>query len=427
MNIITKLILIIFVNLYFLAFQSEIYSQWTLQNYDTNYTLTNIKFLNENIGIACGEKFFPATNSGIGVIYKTTNSGDNWQIIFTDTNFEIRGSYFYNSNTIIAYGGYFLSQSKIVKTTNSGLNWVYIPSGEITGHISSIVSFGSIFYASTATGIFKSNNNGQNWIRVLPQFGEFGSCYFLNENTGYAAYDAGYLFKTTNGGNNWQTTFLPGYVYSHKIFFTDVNNGYVILDSTAFISKVLKTTNSGNNWFEINTGLQNHFWSVFFANQNTGFISGAGGNIIKTTDSGNTWAISWTGGWNVTLRDIFFIDPFKGFACGGNSLILKTINGGFIGISLISNELPSEYTLQQNYPNPFNPSTIIKFSIPNSEFVNLAVYDMLGRKVDELVNGNLKAGYFEVTWNAEKFSSGIYLYKINTENFNLVKKMTLIK
>ncbi|NOS84987.1 MAG: T9SS type A sorting domain-containing protein [Ignavibacteria bacterium] len=405
----------------------SVHTQWTVQNYDTNYTLTDLNFLDENTGLACGEKYYPATNSGKGVIYRTTNSGDNWNIVFTDTNFEIRGSYFYNSNTIIAFGGYLLSQSKIVKTTNSGVSWFYIPSGEINGHIRTIESFGTVFYATTASGIFKSTNNGENWLRVLPQFGEFGSSYFLNEFTGYAAYDLGYLYKTSNGGINWVQTILPGFEYAHKIFFTDVNNGFVILDTTSFISKILRTTNGGINWFEINPGLQNHFWSMFFVNQNTGYISGTGGSVIKTTDSGISWAISWTGGWDVTIRDLYFFDPYKGVACGGNSLILKTTNGGFIGIEPISILIPDNFSLSQNYPNPFNPNTKIKFAIPKLANVRLAVYDLLGREVESLVNQQLTPGTYEVNWNALKFSSGIYLYKLTSNDFLLVKKMSLVK
>jgi len=404
-----------------------VYSQWTVQNYDTNYTLTDVNFFDAYTGLACGEKYFPATNSGKGVIYRSTNSGDNWNIVFTDTNFEIRGSYFYNSNTIIAFGGFLLSQSNIVKTTNSGENWFYVPSTEINGHISSIQSFGTIFYATTATGIFKSTNSGENWLRVLPQFGEFGSSHFINESTGYAAYDLGYINKTTNGGINWTQTILPGLEYAHKIFFTDVNNGFVILDSTAYLSKIFKTTNGGLNWIEINPGLQNHFWSIYFVNQNTGYISGTGGNIIKTTDAGSTWGISWTGGWNVTLRDLYFFDLYKGVACGGNSLILKTTSGGFIGIEPISSSMPEDFSLSQNYPNPFNPNTKIKFAIPKFASVRLAVYDLLGREVESLVNQQLTPGIYEVNWNAAKFSSGIYMYRLVTNDFSMVKKMSLIK
>jgi hypothetical protein len=83
--------------------------------------------------------------------------------------------------------------------------------------------------------------------------------------------------------------------------------------------------------------------------------------------------------------------------------------------------------LFQNYPNPFNPTTNIKFAIPKASFVKLAVYDMLGREVEILVNENVSPGTFEVKWDAAKVSSGIYFYRLTTEEFTDIKKMILVK
>ena len=71
----------------------------------------------------------------------------------------------------------------------------------------------------------------------------------------------------------------------------------------------------------------------------------------------------------------------------------------------------------QNYPNPFNPSTTIKFSIPNSQFVTLKVYDMLGREVTTLVNEGKPAGNYEVKFNGNGLASGTYFYQIRAGNF----------
>ncbi len=88
---------------------------------------------------------------------------------------------------------------------------------------------------------------------------------------------------------------------------------------------------------------------------------------------------------------------------------------------------PNNYFLSQNYPNPFNPSTVINFTLPKLEFVNLSVYNMLGEKVKELVNNTMKAGFHTVTFNASNSSSGIYFYKVSAGNFVSVKKMILLK
>ncbi|MBN8570079.1 MAG: T9SS type A sorting domain-containing protein [Ignavibacteria bacterium] len=85
------------------------------------------------------------------------------------------------------------------------------------------------------------------------------------------------------------------------------------------------------------------------------------------------------------------------------------------------------FELKQNYPNPFNPSTTISFSIPKSGFVKLAVYDLLGKEVSSLVNETRSAGNYEINFKASNLSSGIYIYKINTDEFTSSKQMMLIK
>ncbi|GMU96789.1 S8 family serine peptidase [Ignavibacterium album] len=93
--------------------------------------------------------------------------------------------------------------------------------------------------------------------------------------------------------------------------------------------------------------------------------------------------------------------------------------------------VPEEYVLYQNYPNPFNPSTTIEFSLPEKSEVVLSIYNSLGEKVRELVNGSMEAGYQRVVFDARELPSGTYVYQINakgsTKSFIQSKKMTLVK
>lgn len=97
----------------------------------------------------------------------------------------------------------------------------------------------------------------------------------------------------------------------------------------------------------------------------------------------------------------------------------------------LNNELeqgiPSAVELDQNYPNPFNPSTNIKFGVPHQGNVRLEVYDMLGRKVAELLNKHMQPGRYSVKFDASMLSSGMYLYRLQTENQSIFKRMILIK
>ena len=96
------------------------------------------------------------------------------------------------------------------------------------------------------------------------------------------------------------------------------------------------------------------------------------------------------------------------------------------GISENEN-IPVEYNLEQNYPNPFNPTTQINYSIPKSSFVKLVVYDMLSREIETLVSGGMKAGNYKADWNAAKYPSGVYFYRLTADNFTAVRKMILVK
>jgi hypothetical protein len=89
--------------------------------------------------------------------------------------------------------------------------------------------------------------------------------------------------------------------------------------------------------------------------------------------------------------------------------------------------MPEKYYLRQNYPNPFNPSTTIRFSIPKAVMVSLKIYNLMGEEVITLIKEELPAGIHKVIWNAETYPSGVYFYRINTENFNSTHKMVLLK
>lgn len=108
-----------------------------------------------------------------------------------------------------------------------------------------------------------------------------------------------------------------------------------------------------------------------------------------------------------------------------DTLISFTL-GPFTGIKQV-NSFASEYKLMQNYPNPFNPETKIKFQIKESGFVSLKIYDILGKEISSLVNEDLKSGEYEINWNAEKYSSGIYFFKLEANKFSEIKKMMFVK
>lgn len=99
-----------------------------------------------------------------------------------------------------------------------------------------------------------------------------------------------------------------------------------------------------------------------------------------------------------------------------------------VSIASQKNLTPDVFILHQNYPNPFNPATTIEFSIPNSEYVTLKIFNQLGQEVTTLVSEKLIAGKYQYTWDAGSLASGVYLYSLTTSSgFSQSKKLVLLK
>ena len=92
-----------------------------------------------------------------------------------------------------------------------------------------------------------------------------------------------------------------------------------------------------------------------------------------------------------------------------------------------SSEVPIEHALSQNYPNPFNPSTTIEYTLPHAGFVMLKVYNVLGEEVSSLVEGEYTAGAFKANWDASRFPSGVYFYRLTAGEYVKTRSMLLIK
>ena len=89
--------------------------------------------------------------------------------------------------------------------------------------------------------------------------------------------------------------------------------------------------------------------------------------------------------------------------------------------------IPNKFRLFQNYPNPFNPTTTIRYQLPQAAHVIVAIYDLQGRLVETLVNGEKAAGRYSVQWHAANMPSGVYFYRIQAGRFTAAKKLLLLK
>ena len=165
---------------------------------------------------------------------------------------------------------------------------------------------------------------------------------------------------------------------------------------------------------------------ISFINENVGWLSGENGFILVTSDGGYTWKNQITPTNNL-LSNIVFVNGYTGWATGANGTILKSTLGIQSGIVKQTGYIPDGFLLHQNFPNPFNPATKIKFNVTKSGIVKIIVYDIIGREVQTLVNERLQPGTYETTFEGSRLTSGVYFYRLITDEYSDTKKMLLIK
>jgi hypothetical protein len=155
--------------------------------------------------------------------------------------------------------------------------------------------------------------------------------------------------------------------------------------------------------------------------------------IFSNESEGEWRLIGFNEGYGTSTGEIkySYIDDLSAINADKTAYRLKQIdfNGSFTYSNSVYVEkiIPSKFTIEQNYPNPFNPTTKIKFSLPEDEFVSLKIYNQLGKEVAVLINERISAGNHIINFDASDLASGIYYYKISAGKISLTKKMILIK
>jgi hypothetical protein len=172
----------------------------------------------------------------------------------------------------------------------------------------------------------------------------------------------------------------------------------------------------------------------YITGYSSGITTGFDYTIIKYSSSGiEEWIIKYTNSGAAGSSEqttSIFVDSFLNvYVTGMSALDYATVKYIQSSTAVDDNlfHSPDRYILSQNFPNPFNPTTKIRYSIAESNFASIKVYDMLGNEVARLINEEQLAGNYEVDFNASELSSGIYFYQLQAGSFIETKKMILLK
>jgi hypothetical protein len=387
-----------------------------------------------------------------GGIYKSSNNGLNWSQV---------GLNLFDATALGTNGSsvYYTSNGTFARSDDDGATWTQTANNNI-GNGTQIVLDNNVIYV-VGQGLFgRSTDNGNTFTNVLNS----STADFLKVSAANMIVITGNeMWRSTNGGTGWAP--IPG-TSGRQMRSLGYINGNIIAGSATIFDSSLYSTNGGVNWIPMaDTGFAGVSDIVTVGND---MYAASSFGIQKSTNNGITWeyianlpatnvdklvyhngffiaatnagiyistnGVSWTA-YNTGFPASSSINDFtiKGsymYAAIFNGSIWKRDISTMSGIQPVSSHIPAKITLFQNYPNPFNPMTKIKFDIPSSaasSLVSLKIYNILGEEIEELVNEELKAGTYEVTWNGANHSSGIYFYKLRAGNFSETRKLVLTK
>ena len=264
--------------------------------------------------------------------------------------------------------------------------WVNYTNGD---RVYALIEDGDYIWAGTLGGLVKIDKIS-------------GETAFYNKANSGLPYNRVESITIDGSGNKWIGTYGGGLASFDGIDWTVYNTSNSGLPDNDVVS--ITIDGSGNKWIGTYGGLASFDgtnWTVYNTSN-----SGLPDNYvfsIAIDGSGNKWIGTYGGGLAVYNE------------------------GGVISIESGREMIVEAFLLHQNYPNPFNPETTISYELPKESDITLTIYDITGRLVETLVNEKQKPRYYSVHWDASQFSSGVYLYRIQTEGFQQVKKCLLIK
>ena len=322
-------------------------------------------------------------------IYKTTEGGINW-INCTPSNTEILwGNYFVDKDTGVCVGGGCDTPLDFFRTVNGGKSW-------------------SRFELPAA-------NSGLTHVRL-----------YSGTGLGYAI-SSRYLYKTTDGGRSWIEFSNTG--------ISDWHDGLSISGNTFLMPSsqgcsgggngggIRLSTNNGSSW--TNKSFPNPLFSTFLIDSSRGWVCGDKSQIYYSSDIGQNWLLK-NGGIpdNTGLDNIFFINDSIGWVSGQK--IFTTLNNPILS-DILEPINSSENKLISITPNPFSEKTEIRCSLVEPANIRFSVFDLMGNILEYKDFGLYNTVELNIQFLGEKYSSGIYFYKIEIGKEVKCGMMNLVK
>ncbi len=336
----------------------------------------------------------------------------------------------------------------IYKTFDGGDNWIQYQHGfgggeshwvrdfaVLSGTPDTIYAVGGTIAKSTDRGLTWNKIYGDHWVLADYNFVE------INKNNPSIVWTGGGVFigypflqKSSDYGESWQhVSFSEVWPGAFLSIVTDPHNPAIVY--TGMQGQILKTPDGGDNWEIIFTSQKSYSFYDFSLSRDTLlYVSGAlktlhNHQFYISSDEGYTWetvthpTLQTKGTTSLIVlqdndMDILYFGRREGGVISYKNLV-TSVDDSFY------NDTPYTFSLEQNYPNPFNSETIIIFRVGNSTNVTIELFDVLGRKISTIFDGNVRAGEHITRLKADTIPSGVYYYRMKADNYVETKKLII--
>jgi hypothetical protein len=347
----------------------------------------------------------------------------------------------------------------VFRSSDRGTSWTPVNSGLTDPNPYRIFVSGGNLFVGTRNGVFRSSDKGASWVNLGPTYWLVDSFLSSGSTLFAGSYD---ILRSTDNGSSWiaaktgwsnivvtalavsgtillagnSIDLMPPYTSSHGIYRS--TDGGASWFSSGALGDVLALAVSGTTLFAGTTGgMFRSFdggasWSAVdietavasLAVYRSGIFAGTvGGGVFLSTDSGTSWSPVGLSGANVRQ---FAVSGSELFVAAGG-VYRRPLSEMITGVNISPNEIPGEFKLEQNYPNPFNPSTTIRYALPRRAHVTLAVFNVLGQQVANLVDAVEEAGYHDIRFDSSGLASGVYFYRMSAGGYVASKRLILVR
>jgi photosystem II stability/assembly factor-like uncharacterized protein len=376
------------------------------QSSTTDKNIMNMVFLDDSTGLI---------GYGRG-LSKTTNGGYDWSVVNSTLPLG------YEMYFIDKQHGCFIASDSIFRTTDGGVTFsprTYSFYGSAAVYAA---PNGKVFVGGQSGRLIVSLDSGATWSQLTSHVTTtISTIHFLDSLVGYFV-ASNVIGKTTDGGETWGVSQFSSPQGLYKFFFFDQFDGIGFRETMAYI-----TRDGGMSWslaftapFTLRDLIQD--------GEDGAIACGLNGQVFTSQNRGTNWQVN-DPVTSVHLRIMGRTPDGTVFIGGDKGTVIKESGESniFVGIHAEAIETPETFSLSQNYPNPFNPETVIRFAIPETGFVKGVVYDILGREVATLLNGEMNSGSHEVKFEAKGIASGIYFFRLESGKYSSAIKMIVNK